>query len=130
MESVPSLWAEPPPVEQPPATGLPAERDVLGDGERWHEVDLLVNRADAGGFGVGGGLGPKRVAGERDLAGVGLIDAGQDLDEGGLARAVFTEQRMDLSRPDGEIHAVEGDHTGEALADAAEGEKGREVGHV
>ena len=34
---------------------------------------------------------------EQDLALVGHVDAGQRLDQGGLARAVFAEQRQDLA---------------------------------
>ena len=68
---------------------LVAEVDVLGDGEALDEVELLVDRRDA--------RGPSRPAGGEahllalpgDGALVGLVDAGEDLDEGRLAGAVL-----------------------------------------
>ena len=92
------------------------EHDVLADREARHEVPLLVHGADAGG---------DRVArrGEADLAAVdghpplvGLVDAGDDLDQRRLAGAVLAHQRMDLAGPKVERDAVERLDAGEGFA--------------
>ena len=56
-----------------------------------------------------------RPAVEQDLAGVGLVDARQDLDQGRLAGAVLAEQRMDLAATDVEVDVIERQRRGEAL---------------
>ena len=59
----------------------------------------------------------KRVARPsiEDRAGVGLVDAGHDLDQGRLARAVLAEQRMRLARADVERDAAERPHARECF---------------
>ena len=70
---------------------------VLGDGERRHQPELLVDHSDAGRQGVcrrpepvGGPLHP-------DLALIGTVDAGQDVHEGRLAGAVLAEHCVDAA---------------------------------
>ena len=84
--------------EPGPAARLPAHEHVLGDREVRHQVQLLVDHADAEVE-----RGPRvgdldRLALEADLAAIGLVDAGQDLHEGRLAGAVLTDERVDLPR--------------------------------
>ena len=59
----------------------------------------------------------QRLAGKADLAAVGRVDAGDDLHQRGLARAVLAHQRMDRPRPDPQLHIVQRDNAGEFLAD-------------
>ena len=54
-------------------------------------------------------------SGERDLAGVGFVNARQNLDQGRLAGAVLTEQRVNLAAIEIEVDVIEGDRRGEAL---------------
>ena len=53
-----------------------------------------------------------------DRSRIGRMGAGQDLQKRRFARAVFAEQRVDLSRPDFKMHVFERQHAGKALADA------------
>jgi hypothetical protein len=114
------------PVEETAAAGLPAERDVLRDRERRDEVDLLVDGADAEFLGFPRRFGPDDPAGQTHLAGIGRVDAGEDLDQGGLAGAILPEQRVDLAGANREIHVRERHHPGKLLSDAA---KLKQVGH-
>ena len=53
--------------------------------------------------------GPAMTVGSpstRIVPAVGLVDAGQDLDQGALARAVLADQRVDLAGPQVERHVV------------------------
>ena len=59
------------------------------------------------------------VALPADLALVGPVRAGQDLDQRGLAGAVLAEQAVDLTRSDHQVDAVERPDARERLDDAA-----------
>ena len=67
-------------------------------------------------------VGRPAAAEHLDLAGIRRVEALQDLDGGGLAGAVRTEQPEALAGADLEIEAVDGDHVAVALdqPDAAE----------
>ena len=56
---------------------------------------------------------------DEDLALVGLVRAGEDLDQRGLAGAVLAEQAVHLAGADLEVDAVERSGAGELLHDAA-----------
>ena len=43
------------------------------------------------------------------------MHTGNDLHQRGLAGAVFTDEAMDLARPQGEIDRAQGSHTAEGL---------------
>ena len=67
--------------------------------------------------------GPWSVTGSpssRIVAGVRLVDAGQDLDERALAGAVLADQRVDLTGPELERDVVERLGRAEPLRDAAQ----------
>ena len=66
----------------------------------------------------------------RTRAGVGLAQAEQHLDRGGLAGAVGPEQRHDLAGSDDEVDAVDGGHVTEGLAQAAQGHRGAARGRA
>ncbi len=85
-----------------------AENGVFGDGEGWDEHEVLVDHADAEGDGVGGGCDADGRVVEEDLAGVHLVEAVEDLHEGGLAGAVFAEEGVDFAGGDGEGDGVVG----------------------
>jgi hypothetical protein len=100
-----------------------AEVDVLGDRQPVDDVELLVHGGDAeaecrGRRRDGGGL-----ALPDDLAAVGLVRAGQDLDQGRLPRAVLAEDAVDLARKHLEIDAAECGDADERLGDAAHREQ-------
>lgn len=69
-----------------------------------------------------------RPAGELQGAGVGGVEARQDLDQSGLPGAVLPEQAMDLSAPDGQGDIGQGMDAAELLADSAQRQRGRPFG--
>ena len=96
-----------------------ADEDVLGDGQVGKEQRLLIDRGDAEALRFRGAADLDRLAGEQDFAAVGLIDAGDDLDQRGFAGAVLAEQRMDLAGVKGERDVFERLRRVEALGDVA-----------
>ena len=42
----------------------------------------------------------------QDAAGIWFVNAGNHLDEGGLARAIFTQQGLHLAAADGEVYPL------------------------
>jgi hypothetical protein len=112
------------PVDPAPGrAGLEAEAEVLRDGEVGKQGRLLVDAGDAERVGGGGLKVGERAAGEREGAGVGLVGAGDDLDERALASAVLAEQGVNLAGLQIEIDAPEGPRAAERLGDLAEFEQ-------
>ena len=73
-------------------------------------------------------VGPRRgvhirSAPEQDLALVGRVDAGQRLDEGGLAGTIFAKQCKDFAGIEVKAHRAQGGGAAEALGDVLEAEK-------
>jgi hypothetical protein len=62
------------------------------------------------------GIAPGVAAEHGGLAGVGLEQAEQDPQGGGLARAVRPEEGVHLTGPDGQVQAVQGGRPAERLA--------------
>ena len=112
------LLGEAPPADEEPRARLAADEHVLGDRHVGGEGEFLVDGDDAGALGVVGRREGDRLAEELDLARVGAVRAGQDLEQRRLAGAVLAEQGVDLGRPDFEMDVLERLHAGEALADA------------
>jgi hypothetical protein len=52
------------------------------------------------------------------------VDPVEDAHQGGLARAVFPQQGVDLPGPDLQGHAIVGDDSRKCLSDVSEGEEG------
>src|ERR1700677_2379774 len=120
------------PVDHPKATRRIRYGDVVGDGELENERKLLENADDAGAIGGGGGIEGDFRAVEHDATRVPRDDAGEDLDEGGLTRAVLAENGVNASREDGEIRVGEGAHAPVALGNAlhAQDRRGRRLRSV
>jgi hypothetical protein len=105
-----------------------AEDDVLRDRERLDEPEVLVHHRDAGGQRVAWRGEVHGLAPQLDRAGIGLVQAGQDVREGALARAVLAEQRVHLADRRVEVDGVVGQHAGKALRDAAHRHRRRRGG--
>ena len=54
---------------------------------------------------------------QQDPPGVGLVEAAQDLEQGGLARAVVAEQAEHLAAAQMQVHVGESRHRAEPLGD-------------
>ncbi len=95
-----------------------AEEDVFGDGQIVEQHRLLVGAGDAEmerGLGIGD---CDRLAIKADLALVGRIDTGENLDQRGLAGAVLADQRRDGARIELEIDLLQRLHAGKGFRDA------------
>ena len=124
LDQLARLRVEPALVEEEPrAARLAPDEEVLRDREVGHQVELLVDDADAELLRV---LGRDRLVGlavEEELALVGVVDAGQQLHQRRLAGAVLADQREDLAGVQVEVHVLERLDAGEALADALDVEE-------
>ena len=76
---------------------LVAEEHVLGHAQRRNDRQLLVDHADAGGQGVAGRPEMDRPAVDAHLAVIAGMDAGDDLHQRRLARAVLADEAMHLA---------------------------------
>ena len=113
--------AHPPPAHDPALVTV-ADEDVLGHAEVGEDQRLLVDGGDAPALGVGRAARGRGLAVDQDLAVVGRVDAGHDLDQRRLAGPVLADQRVHLAPPQLERHVVEGTGGPEALGDAPHGE--------
>ena len=127
LEQLGGLAVERPVVQQDAAARLPPDEDVLGHGQVAHEVQLLVDDADAEVLG-GARRGDLHLAAlDPDRAGVPLVDPGEDLHQRGLARAVLAHQRVDLAGAQLEARVLERLDAREALGDV--GHLDQEIAH-
>ena len=105
-------------AEKPRRRTSRAQKDVLGDAQAVDEVELLIDRGDAAAHG-----GHRRRQGDLfalppDHAVIGLMRAGEHLDQGGLPGAVLSEEAVHLARQDLQIHTVKRPDSWELLDDA------------
>jgi len=98
---------------------LVAQKDVTGHAQVGDQVQFLVDDTDANALHARGSRLGDALVGEDKLAGIGLVCAGEDLDQGGLARAVLADEGMDLTGVDFEVHVVQGKHARKPLGDGA-----------
>ncbi len=124
LEDPPCPLALLPPANAPAAARheAPADGDVLGHAEHREDGGDLVHEVQADRLRLGRGQRARWQgrAVDHDLAArVRGVDAGEDLDEGRLARPVGPHERVDLATPHVEAHAVERAGARERLADAA-----------
>ena len=87
------------------------------------EVELLIDRGQAGAQRVHRGGEGDGLAGPADLAGVRAVRAGEDLDQGRLAGAVLSEQAVHFTGADIEVDPVQGADAGKRLHDARSSEQ-------
>ena len=92
-----------------------ADHDVVEDRQRQRQARALEGARDAGMVdGLRRGMGDVATA-ESDAAGIGRVDAGHDVEEGGLAGAVGTDQAENLALAHVEVEPVERHHAAEPL---------------
>src|SRR5690606_3186717 len=108
-------------VEAAAAAGLlVAEHDVLRHREDGDEHEVLVDHADARRHGVAGTSEVLDLVVQQDVALLGLVQAVQDVHQGGLARPVLAQEAVDLARLDHQVDVVVRDERAEALGDTAQ----------
>ena len=102
-------------VDEDAASDLHAEEDVLGDGQRGHQLEMLVDHAEAGsdrGTRIGDDIGLPSMT---NLAFVGLEQPEQDVHQRGLAGAVFADDGVNLAGPNRQVDPIVGDKRPKAL---------------
>ena len=100
-----------------------AEKDVFGDRQRRHDVQFLMDEAQAVGEGGARAVDDDAPSVDGDLRPVRAGDARQDVDQRRLARAVLADKSMDFAGRKLERNAAQGRHAGIGLGDVAEGEE-------
>jgi hypothetical protein len=120
------------PGQAPPVEARPAQRqrqpDVLGHGERRHQPHVLEDHADAGRAGRRRRGEWSGYAVDPEFAGVGLVDAVDELHQGALAGTVLAEHRVHLAGGHLEVDPVVGDDFTEAAGQPAYREQRRRGG--
>ena len=96
---------------------LHAQQDVLPGGEHIHQLEVLMDHADAHADGLAGTADGDLLAIQVNQAAVGLIDAGQHVHHGGLAAAVFAQQGQNLPTVDRQADVVVGLHGAKGFAE-------------
>ena len=115
------------PVQQRTPAPLVAEEHVQRHRQVRDQVQLLVDGGDAAGDRGSGVADRERLALEPDLAGGGLDQPGDALDERRLAGAVLADQTVHLAAGHGQVDAIEGAHARVVLDQPADLEQ-RTVG--
>lgn len=95
-----------------------ADEDVLEDRHVGEQADVLEGAGDAG-LGHQVGLGREDGALVGDRAFRGDVQAGEAVEEGGLAGAVGADEADDLAGVDGEVDRADGGEAAEAHGDVA-----------
>ena len=124
----PSLGSAGMKSERSPLAAVVAEHDVLGDGERLDQPEVLVHHPDARVERVSRPAELDRVAVKSDLALIGPVEPGEDVRERALAGAVLPQQRVHLTRRGLEVDVVVREHSGEPLDDPAHLDRRRRRG--
>ncbi|MOA46976.1 hypothetical protein D3C78_1695580 [compost metagenome] len=96
-----------------------AEKQVLGQAEVLSQVELLVNEHYPRLLRLARRAPAASLAIDADLAGADGLIAGEDLHQGGFARAILPEQAVDPPRLQAEIDPVQHPDGTKVLADAA-----------
>ncbi len=94
------------------------EGDVLRDGERGHEPQVLEHHADAEPPRFRGAVDDRLMALDDQLAVIGVIDAVDHLEQGALAGTVLADQSVHLARPHLEAHGGVGVNLTEVLGES------------
>ena len=97
--------------------GFTGDPHVLSHRHVRHKVEFLVDHGDALAQGIDGRFEGDGLAFESDLAFVRRVDAGNDLHQRGLARAVLAHQSVHRAGAQREANVVQSNNTGKALKD-------------
>ena len=102
---------------------------VLADRQVGNERRILVDRDDARSTRFGGGAKRPYCAVDRYGSAIRGVDAGENLDERALARAVGPHQRVDLAAGNSQRRRSERDDRAESLGEIADLEQRRRIVH-
>jgi hypothetical protein len=102
-------------AEQRPADQLPVEEHVVVDAQLVDQGQVLVDGVDPERPGMVDRLEHDLLALHEELAGVGLVEAADDLDQGRLASAVVADQAEHLALVQAQVDVAESGDPAEAL---------------
>ena len=100
--------------------GLEPEHDVLGDGQRLHQHEVLVHHADAQVDRLARALDVDHRAVDDDLTRVGAEQPVRDVHQRRLSGAVLAEKRDDLAAVNVERDVVDGENSRKTLGDVGQ----------
>ena len=101
-----------------------AEDDVLCHRVVADQHEVLEDHADALTDRLAGGAELHHLPPDANFALVRSVKSGDDAHEGGLARAILTENRVNLALAQVEVDVIVGKHSGKALGDLPEFQDG------
>ena len=104
------------------ALGLAADENVLRDAQVREERGLLVDDRDSGVLALGNVAELDALARHLEVAGIGVVQAGEDFHQRGLAGAVLPDQCVDFASLDVDGAVGQGDHRAEGLGCVGERE--------
>jgi hypothetical protein len=104
-----------------------SQQHVFGDGEAFHQLEVLVNHADAVLHGVARANKPAGHAGDLDRARIRRIEAGGHVHQRRFTGAVFAQKRVNLAVFDAQMRVVEREEIAEGFRDAAELKRRRHI---
>ena len=84
-------------LEEAHLVGLHPQNDVVQNGEAFHQLEVLVDHADAQGIGVVGVADLDLLAVLQDLALFGLVQAKQHAHQGAFAGTVLAQQGVNFT---------------------------------
>ena len=103
------------PLQRPTEDAM--DENVFGHRERRDQASFLVDDGNAAVESLVGRAHRNRLARQSVAALIGLVDAGDNLDERRFPGTVLPDQCVHFSRPQGQAHIVECLHAGKSLAD-------------
>ena len=113
-----------------PDVPLVAENNILGDSEGRHEPEVLVHHRDPSCDRIAWRVEVDRPSGEKDLAFVRPVEAGEDVGQRRLAGAVLTQKGVHFSFCSLEVDLVVRYNRGKPLRDSPQSNGGRHGGRI
>jgi hypothetical protein len=94
-----------------------ANEHILGDAQMIHQLEFLMNDADAHVLRLARARELDWLAVTEEFARIPRVHAGEDFHQGRLAGAILAHQRVDFTRHKFELDFVKRPHAGKALAE-------------
>ena len=110
--------------------GFHAQGNVFQRGEHIHQLEMLMDHADAQRQCVAGGADIHHLVPHIDFAFVGVIDTGDHVHQGGFAGPVLPQKGEDLAPADFQSHIMVGRHFAKGLGDVFQPDGILRVGHA
>ena len=104
-------------IEKAAVNAFAAQHDIVDNAHYGHELEMLMDHADAQIDGIAGGVQFDGAAIDKYLTLGGLIQPVDDIHKGRFAGAVFPQESEDLALVQGKVYLFIGDDTGEELGD-------------